>query len=380
MLLDVEPKPTQQILPTPILQQTAFWAKVKSRQGWRTQAYNINIDSNYSLAALPYSAENGYHKITAGDILITLKSVGHNAQIAYVPYGPEALPHDDDRGCWLEELSERLRHYLPETCFLIRYDLNWKSIWATDSQYFTSKGEWLGPPDPKSQEIRMNIGSAHWNLRKAPTDILPSNTVFLDLTPDEDTLLQKMKPKTRYNIGLAQRKKVQVREATPEELPSWFRMYQQTAQRNRIVLDSISYFSNVLQTSASDTLSPAQVKLLIAEANGEPLSGMFLALSKERATYLYGASTSVNRNFMGPYALQWEAIKLAKAAGCAEYDMFGISGTPNPEHPMYGLYRFKTGFGGTIHHRQGCWDYPLNPNLYESYRATEMASQGFHVR
>ena len=193
MLLDVEPKPTQQILPTPILQQTAFWAKVKSRQGWRTQAYNINIDSNYSLAALPYSAENGYHKITAGDILITLKDVGHNAQIAYVPYGPEALPHDDDRGCWLEELSERLRHYLPETCFLIRYDLNWKSIWATDSQYFTSKGEWLGPPDPKSQEIRMNIGSAHWNLRKAPTDILPSNTVFLDLTPDEDTLLQKMK-------------------------------------------------------------------------------------------------------------------------------------------------------------------------------------------
>jgi lipid II:glycine glycyltransferase (peptidoglycan interpeptide bridge formation enzyme) len=83
---------------------------------------------------------------------------------------------------------------------------------------------------------------------------------------------------------------------------------------------------------------------------------------------------------MATYALQWEAIQRAKARGCTEYDMFGISSKPEPSHPLYGLYRFKRGFGGTIFHRMGCWDYPLNTELYERYRTAEMTSQGYHLR
>jgi lipid II:glycine glycyltransferase (peptidoglycan interpeptide bridge formation enzyme) len=105
---------------------------------------------------------------------------------------------------------------------------------------------------------------------------------------------------------------------------------------------------------------------------------MVLVTSGKRATYLYGASADQQRRLMPSYALQWEAIMLAQEAGCSEYDMFGISPGSDPGHPMYGLYRFKTGFGGSIFRRQGCWDYPLDETWYEGYRIAEMNSQGFH--
>lgn len=83
---------------------------------------------------------------------------------------------------------------------------------------------------------------------------------------------------------------------------------------------------------------------------------------------------------MATYALQWRAIQEAKAAGCLEYDLFGVSPSADPSHPLYGLYRFKRGFGGELYHRMGCWDYPLDENDYESCAAAEMNSQGYHLR
>jgi lipid II:glycine glycyltransferase (peptidoglycan interpeptide bridge formation enzyme) len=103
---------------------------------------------------------------------------------------------------------------------------------------------------------------------------------------------------------------------------------------------------------------------------------MFLVLSGKRATYLYGASSSTNRHLMSTYALQWDAMERAKERGCKEYDMFGVSPNPDPSHPLYGLYRFKTGFGGALFHRMGCWDYPLDGKTYEAYRTSEMAGAG----
>ena len=82
---------------------------------------------------------------------------------------------------------------------------------------------------------------------------------------------------------------------------------------------------------------------------------------------------------MASYALQWEAIKRAKKRGCAEYDMFGVAPKPDPSHPMYGLYRFKSGFGGRMFHRMGCWDFPLDAENYNIFSASEFNSQGYHV-
>lgn len=120
------------------------------------------------------------------------------------------------------------------------------------------------------------------------------------------------------------------------------------------------------------------VQLLIAYFDNMPLAAMFLVLSAHRATYLYGASCSQNRHLMPTYALQWKAIQIAKANHCFEYDMFGISPSPNPAHPMYGLYKFKQGFGGDIYHQLGCWDYPLEEDKYNYFAAREMNMQGYY--
>ena len=89
------------------------------------------------------------------------------------------------------------------------------------------------------------------------------------------------------------------------------------------------------------------------------------------AVYLYGASSDKKRGLMAPYALQVKAMEEAKAAGCEEYDLFGIPPDEDPSHPMAGLYRFKTGFGGRIIHSPGSWDYPCRSVFYRLFRFAE---------
>ena len=77
----------------------------------------------------------------------------------------------------------------------------------------------------------------------------------------------------------------------------------------------------------------------------------------------------VARNVMPTYALQWRAMQISKARKCLEYDMFGIAPNPDTSHPMYGLYKFKQGFGGNIFHQLGCWDYPIDNDKYSYFAA-----------
>jgi lipid II:glycine glycyltransferase (peptidoglycan interpeptide bridge formation enzyme) len=76
---------------------------------------------------------------------------------------------------------------------------------------------------------------------------------------------------------------------------------------------------------------------------------------------------------MPAYALQWHAVCDAKSAGCFYYDFFGIPPSDDPGHPMAGLYRFKTGFGGKILHRSGSWDYAYKPLVTRFFRFAEAA-------
>ena len=98
------------------------------------------------------------------------------------------------------------------------------------------------------------------------------------------------------------------------------------------------------------------------------------------AVYLYGASSDLKRNLMASYVLQLKAIEDAKAYGCINYDLFGIPPNDDPSHPMAGLYRFKTGFGGTIIHRAGSWDYPCRPLIYKAFRMAESSRKRFMTR
>lgn len=373
MLTDVYRKDIDELYQTSIVQQTAFWSIVKSKVG---------LDS----IALNYKSKKSsiYHEVTKdatihSDILVILQRLNSNRSIAYVPYGPELEPEEDFQGAFLEELSESLRSYLPKDCLMVRYDLGWESFWAKE-QALVGAGELeIAEPSIKSQEIRLNINTHNWNLHKAHTNILPTNTLYIDLQPDLDTILERMKPKTRYNIRLAQRKGVQVRVADLNELDIWYNLYRETALRNGLYLNDIKYFKAILTANADNTKSPADVYYLIAEVDNKPLAALFLTITGNRSSYLYGASSSANRNFMATYALQWFAMKLSKEKGCVEYDMFGVAPRNDADHPLYGLYKFKTGFGGEFYHSLGCWDYPFVQKDYDLFKNLERLNQGYHM-
>lgn len=358
--------PLSSLSSSPVLHQTNFWATVKKQQGWSVFAFLIEAEN------LANGSKYQEH------LLIYLHKVSTDASIAYVPYGPKTLPDPERRGLFLEDLSERLRDFLPGDCFVIRYDLPWHSPFANDVDYVDDEGKWKGPPEPRIREMRMNYGTKEYNLRKSVSDILPSSTFFVDIGEEQESLLQKMKPKTRYNIKLAKRKGVEVKEVGAECLDTVYDLYLQTALRNSLNPAAKHHFDYLI-TASQKAFSPnAKLKVLLASVDDKPLAAMFLTMCSGHATYLYGASSDDCRNYMGAYALQWEAICTAKNHGCREYDMFGVAQSEDPAHPMFGLYRFKSGFGGTLFHRQGCWDYPLNTDTYGSFRAQELSFEGYY--
>lgn len=371
----IQPKSTFGLYETPLLHQTSFWSTVKHKQGIQSKAYDIKIRSSDIGRESPET-------YAVDDLLVLFQQIGAHQMIGYVPYGPSIRPEDEHIGGFLEELSESLREHLPESCIFLRYDLPWESPWAHEEDTYDEEGRWLGPPEPDLQELRLNWGTQQRNIHKATTDILPSDTVLVDLRGDEESILESMKPKTRYNIRTAIRHGVSVRRGSIEDIGIFYDLYAQTCRRNCIVLHQRTFFEAMFATH--DARGPAldsstDFELLIAEDGGFPLAALFLVYSSTQATYLFGASSSERRNLMGTYALQWEAIRRSKARGCTTYDLFGTAPTDDPSHPMHGLYRFKTGFSDLSFHRMGCWDYPFEQDDYQRFSTQEMVSQGYHL-
>jgi lipid II:glycine glycyltransferase (peptidoglycan interpeptide bridge formation enzyme) len=195
----------------------------------------------------------------------------------------------------------------------------------------------------------------------------------VDLSLEETAILTGMKPKWRYNLGLAERRNVILRSVgasgpVREELEKFYALYGETARRDGISIHGPEYYTALFEEAAK---SNVDLRLYMASHEGEDIAGIITLFRGREGVYLYGASASHKRNLMAPYALQWRAMRDAKAAGCGFYDLFGIPPRADPEHPMAGLYRFKTGFGGKIIHRPGSWDYPYRPVARTLYHAAE---------
>jgi lipid II:glycine glycyltransferase (peptidoglycan interpeptide bridge formation enzyme) len=222
-------------------------------------------------------------------------------------------------------------------------------------------------------------------MRRAPVDVQPTSTVIVDLAADEAQVLARMKSKTRYNIRLAQRRGVEVAvvpaaDALGGPLAEWYRLYRDTAARHHITAHGERYFATLFELAADAARPEPRLYLISAHHGGEPVGGIVVSVCGEMARYLYGASTLRHRALMGNYALQWAAMQLAREQGCSAYDLYGISPSADSDHPWAGLYRFKTGFGGTIEHRCGCWDYPVRPLPYLLFRRAEVLRRDYYAR
>ncbi len=201
------------------------------------------------------------------------------------------------------------------------------------------------------------------DLPTALKNIQPKNNWMLGLEKTEEELLIGMKPKTRYNINLAQRKGVTVREGTQAELIDFFKLMLETAKRNQFKLHPQNYYLQMW-----DHLAPVNLKLLLAEYQGQTLAGMLLSVYGDTATYLHGGSAEKLKEAMAPYVLHWEAIRLSKKIGCKNYDFGGIAPDGAASHAWAGITRFKKGFGGFEVTYPGAFDLVYSPIWYNVYK------------
>jgi lipid II:glycine glycyltransferase (peptidoglycan interpeptide bridge formation enzyme) len=201
------------------------------------------------------------------------------------------------------------------------------------------------------------------DLPAALKDIQPKDNWMLTINKSEETLLIGMKPKTRYNINLAQRKGVEVREGGKTELLDFFQLMLETAKRNQFKLHPQNYYFQMW-----DHLSPQNLKLLLAYSKDQLLAGLLLTTFGETATYLHGGSSEKMKEAMAPYVLHWEAIKLSRKQGMKNYDFGGIAPNDQPKHSWAGISRFKKSFGGFEVIYPGSFDLVFSPIWYNVYK------------
>lgn len=297
--------------------QSAAWGELKADFGW----YPIRIQVGTS------GAQILFRKLPLG------------LTVGYMPKGPVGSGW---AGLW-SEVDEVCRN---QHAIFLKVEPN----------------RWEGQSFPDDEIVPFAI----------PADpIQPRRTVEIDLAGGSEDWLARMRPKTRYNIRLAEKKGVVVREQS--DIAEFYDLMQQTGQRDQFGVHSQAYYQR-----AYDLFAPSGAcALLTATYASQPLASVMVFSRGNRAWYFYGASGNAERNRMPTYLLQFEAMRWAATRGCQVYDMWGIPDMEeaaledqftNRDDGLWGVYRFKRGFGGEVRRSVGAWDKIYKPALYKAYR------------
>lgn len=200
--------------------------------------------------------------------------------------------------------------------------------------------------------------------------IQPRRTITVSLEGSEEDLLARMKQKTRYNIRLAQKKEVVVRSSA--DLEGFNRLMEVTGVRDGFGVHSPEYYRQAYALFAPR----GECALLQAAYAGQILAALMVFARGSWAWYLYGASSDLERSRMPAYLLQWEAMRWARSRGCVQYDLWGVPDVDEADleanfetrqEGLWGVYRFKRGFGGQVRRTVGAWDRVYLKPLYALY-------------
>lgn len=208
----------------------------------------------------------------------------------------------------------------------------------------------------------------------SPKPLFTKYNFILDLTASEEELLQKMSPKTRYNIKLAQKKGVWVEERGDDQaFQIYLKLYFETTQRQGYHGHNQDYHQKIWKTLKQAGLS----RLLIAFYQGKPLSAWMLLNFKDTLYYPYGGSSTDHKEVMANNLVAWEAIRLGKKLRLKKFDMWGAanSADPDPKNPFYGFHRFKAGYGGKLVEYLGTYDLVFNDPLYWMFTLVDKFTQ-----
>ena len=274
-----------------------------------------------------------------------LQSWGYGETQAHEGWAVErlALPGGGRATVLLQGRGPLRRAYVPRGPLPARGDVVARlAAWARERRLTRLRVEPEAGPElgPALREL---------GFRPAPT-FHPRHTLLVPLGGEEE-MLASLKPKHRYNLRLAQRRGVCVEEAADaEELA---RQSQATALRQRISLPQVAVYRRRLKLLD-------WCRTYVARHEGRAIAAILVARFDGRAYYLFGGASGERRELMPAYLLQWRAMRAAAAAGCRDYDLWGVPPGPDPGHPWHGLWQFKTGFGGRPVELCGAWELTLS--------------------
>ena len=306
-----------QALPSPHFLQTWEWGALKEQYGWHVQRFLYERDS----------------RIVAACTLLTRRLPLVPWSIGYVPKGP-LLDFADT-----PLLHDVLDHIIG-TARVAR------SIYVK-----------VDPDLAEDNETAAQLYRAH-GWRKSEEQIQFPHTAMLDLSPGQDALLAAMKPKTRYNIRLAARRGVEVTQTT--DWQTLFQLYAETANRDGFAIREEGYY-HALWGSFHES---GQGKAFLARVGAEAVAGLFLMHVGGTGWFFTGASSQRQRDKMPNYLLQWHAIHWLIDRGYRWYDFWGAPSVLDERDPLWGVYRFKAGFGARYVRRLGAYDRVLNATGY----------------
>ena len=314
--------------PSAHLLQLSSWGTLKSQFGWTAEQVGL--------------AQGG--ELVAGAQLLYRRLPAKMGCLAYVPKGPLVDWADEEQLAALLAALDRAARSRGAIALTIEPAL---------------------PDEPSHRERLRALG-----FQPAPfSSVQPRRTLIVDIAIAKDAILAAMKSKTRYNVRLAGRKGVMVREATAADLPAFHALIGATAARDRFGVHSPAYYEAAYRLFVPQ----GRARLLLAEVAGEPVAAVMVFALPPRSWYFYGASGNTHREKMPTYLLQWEAIRWAKSLGCTTYDLWGV---PDEEREkleaefterrdeLWSVYRFKRGFGGRLVRSVGAWDRVYAPLRY----------------
>lgn len=310
-------------LPRPHILQSWEWGAFKSRHGWSATHWLLKDASDRPRAAA---------------LVLRRRLARLPVGLLYVPKGP-ILEHGDAEA-WEAILSHLESLARDQRAIFVKLDPD-VSIEHTPSTERLLRRGW----HPSAEQIQFR------------------NTMVMDLTQGEEALLAEMKSKWRYNIRLAGRKEVTARPGTIKDLPLLYDLYRETALRDGFVIRPVAYYRDAWGSFIERGLAQP----LIAEVDGDAVAMVILFRFGDCAWYMYGASRDRHREKMPNHLLQWEAMRWAKSVGCAVYDLWGAPDEAVENDPMWGVYRFKRGFGATLVQHIGAYDYPVSRLGYWLY-------------
>ncbi len=187
----------------------------------------------------------------------------------------------------------------------------------------------------------------------------------LDIRPDKKDILAGMKEKWRYNVRLAERKGVTVRQGQGQsDLDTFYTLYETTSERDQFFIHNKAHYEDVMRLYSEGD----RTALFLAEYQGQAIAGIIVLRLGRWSWYMYGASSNEQRNLMPNHLLQWHGIQWAKSHDCWYYNFRGIPDVLEEGQELWGVYVFKRGFGGYPLSFLETHDLVYQPLTYGIYR------------